>query len=78
MQSVGGVRFSSSLAPGSSFAASKLVIDLNPQLISGSVGINNNLQLQLGDYQVTAGLQGNVLDLGQPLQIDVNGSNAFP
>ena len=78
MQSVGGMRFSSTMAKGTGFASSQLIIDLDPRLVSGSVGINNNVLLDLGDYQVNAQLQANVLDLGQPLQIDLGGSNAFP
>ena len=78
LQSVGGLRFSSTMTKGEVFASSRLVIDLNPQVLSGAVGINNNVLLQLGDYQVTGQLQANLLDLGQPLQVDLNGSNAFP
>jgi len=78
MQSFGGVRFSSTLAQGSSFAASKLIVDLNPQLLSGSISMNNNVQQQLGDYQVAGQLQLNVLSAPQPLQVDLYGSNAFP
>lgn len=78
LQSVGGMRFTSTLVQGQSFAASRLLIELNPVRLNGSLAINNNIQLQLGDYQAVGQLQGNVLDLGQPLQIDLNGSNAFP
>jgi hemolysin activation/secretion protein len=78
MQSFGGVRFNSSLAQGRSFAGSVLVIDLNPKTLSGSISLNNNIQLQLGDYQLAAQLQANVLEAPQPLQVDLYGSNAFP
>lgn len=78
MQSVGGMRFSSTMAKGTAFASALLIIDLNPRLVSGSVGINNNVLSDLGDYQLNGQLQGNVLALGQPLQIDLSGSNAFP
>lgn len=78
LQGVGGIRFSSTMARGKDFSASRVVINLNPQRLSGSAGINNNIQLQLGDYQVVGQLQANALDLGQPLQLDLNGSNAFP
>lgn len=78
MQSVGGMRFSSTMARGTRFASSKLVIDLDPRVLSGSLGINNNVLLELGDYQVNGQLQANLLDLGQPLQFDLSGSNAFP
>ena len=78
MQGFGGVRFSSSLAQGSSFAASKLIIDLDPSLGNGSVSINNNVQPQLGTFQVAGQLQANILESQQPLQLNLFGSNAFP
>jgi len=78
MQNVGGMRFTSTMTKGTAFASSRLVVDLKPRRFSGSVGINNNIQQQLGDYQLTGQLQANVLDLGQPLQLDLSGSNAFP
>jgi hypothetical protein len=51
---------------------------LDSQRLSGSAGINDNIQLQLGDYQVVGQLQANALDLSQPLQLNINGNNAFP
>lgn len=78
MQGFGGVRFSSSLAQGTSFAGSKLLIALDPRLASGGVSINNNVQPLLGNYQVSGQLQLNVLQAQQPLQLDLFGSNAFP
>lgn len=78
MQGFGGVRFKSTLTQGSSFGGSKLVIELNPLTVSGSVGIDNNVQPLLGDYQVSAQLQTNVLTAPQPLQINLFGGNAFP
>lgn len=78
MQSFGGVRFNSTLARGSSFAASRLVIELDPKAWSGSISINNNVQPLLGDYQLAGQLQANILEAQQPLQLDLYGSNAFP
>jgi hemolysin activation/secretion protein len=78
MQGFGGVRFNASLAQGRSFAGSRLVLDLNPRYLSGSISINNNVQLQLGDYQLAGQVQANLLEAPQPLQLDLYGSNAFP
>jgi len=78
MQGFGGVRFNSSLAQGKNFGGSKLIVDLNPSAGGGSLSINNNVQSQLGDYQLAAGLQANVLAASQPLQLNLSGSNAFP
>ena len=78
MQGFGGVRFKSSLTQGSSFGGSKLVIELNPQTLSGAVSLDNNVQPLLGDFQLTAQLQANVLTAPQPLQINLFGGNAFP
>jgi len=79
LQGVGGMRFKTTLIKGSSFASSKLVLDLNPDAVSGGIGIDNNVQPQLGDVQATAQLQLNVLNaLPQPLQLNAFASNAFP
>lgn len=78
LQSVGGLRFSSTLAQGQQFAASKLILDLDPYHASGSLNINNNVQPQLGNFQVVAQAQANLLSLWQPVQFDLYGSNAFP
>ena len=45
LQSVGGIRFSSTMTQGKDFSASRVVINLYPQRLSGSAGINNNIQL---------------------------------
>ncbi len=78
MQGFGGVRFSSTLAKGSSFAGSKLILDMNPLYASGSVGVDNNVQTLLGDWELVGQLQTNVLHSVQPLQLNVFGSTAFP
>jgi len=78
MQGFGGVRFNASIAQGVSYGSSKLVIELNPKYITGSIGIDNNVQNLLGNYQVVAQLQANVLSIPQPLQLNLSGGNAFP
>lgn len=78
MQGFGGVRFSSTLARSASFAGSKLVLEMNPQYFSGSVGLDNNVQPLLGDYQATVQLQSNVLTAQQPLQVNLFANYAFP
>ena len=78
LQGFGGVRFNATLTKGRSFGGSTLVIALNPRVLSGSVSIDNNVQPLLGDYQVSAQLQANVLAAPQPLQINLFGGNAFP
>lgn len=79
MQGFGGVRFKTTLAKGGNFASSKLVVELNPQVISGTVAVDNNVQPQLGDVQVSAQVQVNMLNVApQPVQFDVFANNAFP
>lgn len=79
MQGFGGVRFKTTLAQGANFASSKLVVELNPQTFSGTVAVDNNVQQQLGEVQVSAQVQLNVLNAApQPLQFDVFANNAFP
>jgi hemolysin activation/secretion protein len=51
---------------------------MNPQVFSGSIGLDNNVQPLLGDAEVVAQLQTNVLDTSQPLQLNFSGNNAFP
>lgn len=77
LQSIGGVRFGATLAPGQAFAGSKLLINLDPKLLSASVAVNNNLQQQLGDAQLSANLSANLLT-AQPVQLDLGGSIALP
>ncbi len=78
MQGFGGVRFNATLTQGNRFGGSRLVIELNPRVLSGSLSLDNNVQPLLGDYQLSAQLQTNVLTAPQPLQINLFGSNAFP
>ena len=78
LQGIGGVRFNASLSQGSRFGGSTLVVELNPQLLSGSISLDNNVQPLLGDIQLTGQLQANVLSAPQPLQINLFGGNAFP
>ena len=79
MQSFGGVRFKTTLMKGASFGSSKLVVELTPQYVSGSISLDNNVQPQLGDVQVAGQVQVNVLnDAPQPLQLNGFVNNAFP
>jgi hemolysin activation/secretion protein len=79
MQSFGGVRFKTTLMKGTSFGGSKLVLELMPQYVSGSISLDNNVQPQLGDVQVAGLVQINVLnDAPQPLQLNAFVNNAFP
>jgi len=78
LQGIGGVRFNASLSQGSRFGGSTLVVELNPQRLSGSISLDNNVQPLLGDFQLTGQLQANVLSAPQPLQINLFGTNAFP
>ncbi|MEY3930739.1 MAG: Heme/hemopexin transporter protein HuxB [Cyanobacteriota bacterium] len=78
MQGFGGVQFRSTLVKSSSFSGSKLVLEMTPQYFSGSVGLDNNVQPLLGDYEATLQLQANVLKAPQPLQLNAYGTYAFP
>jgi len=78
MQSFGGVRFNATLAQGRRFGGSTLVITLNPQSFSGGISLDNNVQPLLGEVQLSAQLQTNVLHAPQPLQVNLFGTNAFP
>ena len=77
IRSFGGVRFNSSLVKGTVLGGSRLIVNLKADSFAGGIDANNNIPLQLGDWQISANAS-TYIPISQPIKILGGGSYSLP